>query len=235
MPDESVDLVLTDPPYNLGNKFNKLVARGKFGRKFNRDLVNTTLEFDSFPNEKNYLAFLDGIFQEINRICKKDANFVTFIDWRYISFIINKFEELGWKFRNVFAWVKKNPCPQLRKCNFAQGLELAVWMSRGKNTFNYQLGHQPNYKIAPLNSCAFHPTQKHIEVIKTLIAYLSKEKDVILDPFLGSGTTMLAALQLNRNCVGVEINLDYIKIIKDRLHWGSSLNPNIQFEFKVIE
>ena len=227
---ESVDLVVTDPPYNLGNKFNKLIRGGKIGNKFNRNLVNTLLDFDNFENEEQYISFLTNVFDEMNRVCKKDANFVTFIDWRYLSLVIKELEKRGWKFRNVFAWVKQNPCPQLRKCNFAQGLELAVWMSRGKNTFNYQLGHQPNYVVCPLNDTAYHPTQKHIDVVKTLIKYLSNENDTVLDPFLGSGTTMKACLELNRNCIGIEIDPKYIKIAKERLNWGYSLG-NVKFEF----
>jgi len=69
------------------------------------------------------------------------------------------------------------------------------------------------------------------KLVKRIIQSISTKNDVIFDPFLGSGTTMKACLELNRNCVGIEINKDYIDITKKRLNWGSSLNPEIEFNY----
>ena len=77
-----------------------------------------------------------------------------------------------------------------------------------------------------------HPTMKDVKVIKRLILASSKQGDTILDPFLGSGTTMLASLELGRSCIGMELEPKYIQIAKQRLNWGNSLNPEIEWEFK---
>jgi site-specific DNA-methyltransferase (adenine-specific) len=65
-----------------------------------------------------------------------------------------------------------------------------------------------------------HETQKPLEIFKKLISVSSKESDTILDPFLGSGTTLVAAKQLNRNATGIEISPEYCKIAEDRLKQG---------------
>lgn len=77
----------------------------------------------------------------------------------------------------------------------------------------------------------YHFLQKPYELIATLIKNSSNKGDTVLDCFLGSGTTMKAALDLKRNCIGIEINPKYINIIKQRLNWGISLNPGIEWEY----
>ncbi len=157
--------------------------------------------------------------------------------WR-IGFIKQFLEEMGFKYRNVLVWVKKNPAPYLRKVNFALGTETMLWMSRGKNTFNWKLGHSPNYYFEKVNyeeKSFTHPNKKSPKVIEWVMKYLSNEGDTILNPFLGSGTTMKVARDLKRNCIGIEINPKYIEIAKKRLNWGSSLSDKIEWEFKVVE
>ena len=76
---------------------------------------------------------------------------------------------------------------------------------------------------------------KDMNIIKRLILASSNKGDIVLDPFLGSGTTMLASLELGRSCIGIEIEPKYIDIAKKRLNWGNSLNPEIGWEFKEDE
>jgi len=78
-----------------------------------------------------------------------------------------------------------------------------------------------------------HPTQKPLELIRRLISAFSFKEETVLDPFLGSGTTMVASQELKRNCIGIEIEPKYIEMAKKRLNWGSTLG-NVEFEFRVI-
>ena len=77
-----------------------------------------------------------------------------------------------------------------------------------------------------------HPTQKPLKLMFRLIEKFTKPTDIIFDPFLGSGTTMLASLKNGRSCIGIEIEPKYIDICKKRLNWGSSLSDKIEWEFK---
>ena len=86
------------------------------------------------------------------------------------------------------------------------------------------------YPNASIYGKTEHPTEKPTELIKKLIITSSNENDTILDPFLGSGTTMKAGLELRRNVIGIEIEPKYIEITKKRLNWGSSLG-NVEFKF----
>jgi len=88
--------------------------------------------------------------------------------------------------------------------------------------------------VTSVNYKHLHPTQKPLDLIEWIISYWSFEGDLVLDPFLGSGTTMEACLKLNRNCIGVEINPEYINITKKRLNWGHSLG-DVEFEFYEFE
>ncbi|MCM8803595.1 MAG: site-specific DNA-methyltransferase, partial [Candidatus Omnitrophica bacterium] len=78
-----------------------------------------------------------------------------------------------------------------------------------------------------------HPTQKPLKVMENIVAKASEPNMLVLDPFLGSGTAMVACKNLKRSCIGVEINSKYIEIIKKRLNWGSSLSNKIEWEFRV--
>jgi len=133
-----------------------------------------------------------------------------------------------------------------RKVNFMNAVVMIFWAtkhstSRKYATFNYELGQHPDYKFAPLcmgkerYSYGFHPTQKPESIIKWIMEYLSKKGDTVLDPFLGSGTTMKVAKDLERNCIGIEINEEYINMTKKRLNWGHSLPDFIEWEFIKYE
>ena len=77
-----------------------------------------------------------------------------------------------------------------------------------------------------------HPSVKPLSVISYLIKLSTREGDTILDPFLGSGTTMIASRNEKRNCIGIEREAQYIKIIKGRLEWSAMQKMGIECEFK---
>jgi len=131
----------------------------------------------------------------------------------------------GFEWKNQFCWVKNNPVPHLRKVNFAFGIENVVWMSRGENVFNWDEGHQPNYLIHSLIPGG-HPTQKPLELVEILVRYLSKEGQVILDPFCGSGTTLVAAQKLGRKWIGIEKEEKYVEMAKQRI--GSECSHRLE-------
>lgn len=107
-----------------------------------------------------------------------------------------------------------NPVPRARKVDFMIALEHAVWFTKEPRkgaTFNYQLGQQSNVVKAPIvhHTRRIHTTQKPIAVLSTWIRYLSNEGDLILDPFCGSGATVVTALRLSRRAIGIEQDKGY--------------------------
>lgn len=213
LPRSSVDLVITDPPYNI--LVSSMDVKRDEWMKFSNGgpIIRTQHEWDEIDN---YRVWTESWLRESSRVLKEDCNLATFIAAQYITVVADVLKDEGFEWKNQFCWVKNNPVPHLRKVNFAFGIENVVWMSRGKNVFNWDEGHQPNYLIHSLIPSG-HPTQKPLELVEILVKYLSREGQVVLDPFCGSGTTLIAAQKLGRKWIGIDISSDYVEMAKKRI------------------
>ena len=226
IPDESIDLILTDPPYNI-SKHDKITRKGgKFG--FAKDIKLNFGEWD-FGKIKP-----EDYIPEFVRILKPNGVLVLFYDRLWLGVIGLWLEnEFKFKVRHIGSWIKSNPAPQARKVKWQIGSEHFLIATKNVGSghhFNYKLGQSPDYFITSVNYKHLHPTQKPLELFKWIVNYWSFKGDWVLDPFLGAGTTMKACLELERNCIGIEIDKNYVEIAKKLLNWGSSLG-NVKFEF----
>lgn len=228
LPDKSVDLILTDPPYNLDfSKYDTLTD--KTGKKFHH---TENLNWDL---KKNIDLKKIGkiIFKEFDRIVKETGSVIIFApqEWAYYYYepaIKNNFD-----LKCQLIWIKSNPIPQMRHKNYRSAHENIVWFARynkKKVPFTFNFINQKEMKnvfefpilggkerIRDKNNKAVHPTQKPLKLIKKLIRIHSNPNDLIVDCFMGSGTTAVASKELGRNFVGCEINEKYIKIANERL------------------
>ena len=124
-------------------------------------------------------------------------------------------------------WIKSNPAPQARRVKWQDGSEFFLIATKNKGTghhYNYKLGQSPDWFKCSVSYKHYHPTQKPDALIEWIMKYWSYPGDVVFDPFLGSGTTMVVAKKLGRDCIGVEINEKYIDIIKRRVRWNEGLD-----------
>ena len=200
LPDESVDFILTDFPYP---------------------------NFDLFSNEKTD-EFYKKVFNELYRVLKNNSFFATF--WS-IGDIPNIFKYTK-KFN--FVWIIINYIKNAQGNRIKTGFNhynfiLIFEKGRAKRKKQIRDVIEDTTSSIKRNSIQ-HPTPKGLEVCKKIIEMATNEGDTILDPFLGSGTTMKACLELKRNCIGIEIEPKYIQITKKRLNWGSNLG-DVRFEF----
>ena len=239
--DNSVDIIITDPPYMISkeakiSRSRNPLKRGKFKGK---DISFMFGEWDIFESEDKYWEFIYSALNQFKRVLRKGGHLLMFFDKFKITPLVKWCNKNNFIPRQPLYWVKTNPVPMARKVSFMNAHEFIFWAtkettSRKFSVFHYELGQHPDYfscPIVPTNKhIKRHPTQKPVELIKWLLKYLSNENDTVLDPFLGSGTTMQACLELKRNCIGIEINPKYIQIAKKRLNWGSNLG-NVGFEF----
>jgi site-specific DNA-methyltransferase (adenine-specific) len=210
--DETIDCLITDPPYGTNDEYGKLIKRGNQHTSFN------VLGWDrEIP-----IVFLE----EVYRVMKNDTWGFIFTDKKEITTIWRKLEEFGFYPRNTFYWIKSNKAPTPRS-NFKSSVEVAIVFTKGRTNKKWKGGgNQNNFITMPFvlgKERVNHPTQKPIKLIKHLINLVTDENDTILDPFMGSGTTVLAAAELNRNCIGIEIDKDYYDISLSRL---SNINNN---------
>jgi site-specific DNA-methyltransferase (adenine-specific) len=197
------DAVITDPP------FGTVDGKGKVTKK------NTThVPFD--PGDWDKELPLDWIPLATD-ILELGAWILAFTDKKETTTLWRAFEAAGIRPKHTFYWVKKNWTPMPRK-NFASAVETAVVGTKGAIGKWNGGGWTPNFFQASFVSTnRVHPTQKPLQLMSHLVQLLSDPKDVILDPFMGSGTTLLAAKQNGRRCVGIEINEQYCECAAERL------------------
>lgn len=206
---ETVDALITDPPYNIARK-NNFTSMGRAGIDFG--------EWD-----KNF-DLTSWIPEAIDKV-KKGGNIVIFTDWKSTTPIIGQLETLNCEVKDMIRIEKSNPMPRNRDRRFIVDYEIAIWAVKkgAKWTFNRisETYERPliKTKVTPKSEKIGkgHPTQKNIETMEWIIHRLTNENDLILDPFMGSGSTGVAAKINNRNFIGIELDNNYYSMSKERI------------------
>lgn len=225
IPDESVDLVVTSPPYNIKKKY----------KSYKDDL-----------SLMEYLDFLENVLFECKRVLKANGNIMlnvaNYIDKQGNAipisyFVFNMLEKLNLKFRQEIVWYFQGGLSATKK--LSARYENILWLYKENYTFNLDdvrvkewkqidKRNNPNGKnptnVWEINRVAFgskektsHPAQYPIEMIERIINGWSCENGTILDPFMGSGTTAIAAINTNRNYIGFELDIEYCHIANERI------------------
>ena len=139
--------------------------------------------------------------------------------------IKNQIEKIGFKIINIIIWHKTNPPPLIYKNKFKFSYEFIIWASKNKhNVFNYKdlfsiKKRERFFKSATEEKIfGYHPTQKPECLLKRIIIASTNENDIILDPFMGSGTTGFVAKKLKRRFIGIEKDENYFKIAMKRIN-----------------
>ena len=206
----SVDAIITDPPYNI-SRDNNFTTMGRAGIDFG--------EWDKDFDLTSWIKVAEPLL-------KKGGNIVIFNSWKNMTNITKSLEENGFEVKDLIRWKKTNAMPRNRDRRFITDYEVAVWAVKkgGKWTFNRL---SDTYEIPEIVGGLTpksekieggHPTQKPIYVMKWLIERLTNEGDVVLDPFMGSGTTGVACKNLNRKFIGVELDENYYNIAYNRIN-----------------
>ena len=203
----SIDLILTDPPYLISRDSN--FTSGGGAKKFQH------ISFDFGEWDKQDFR-LDLIIKEYKRVLRKGGTLIVFYDFfkiteLYTLFQLNKFKQL-----RLIEWIKTNPVPINAKINYLSGVrEMALVGVKGSNnTFNSYFDKGiyeypiPHNKTRVKNGVK-HPTKKPSKLFEELILKHSNEGDTILDTFLGTGTTAEVAIKNNRRFKGCELSEEY--------------------------
>jgi len=200
IPNNSIDLVIADPPY-LQDSHG---GGGAFGVRMR--------DYHKGVDSLGY-GFEDVVLSEIVRVCKK-INAYIFCSKNQLLQILTFFKNYKY---DVLTYHKVNPTPT---CNnkYLSDTEYIVYV-RESGVKLYGTYHtKKKYFIQENGKSEFeHPTVKPLNIIRTLVVNSSKENDLVLDPFMGSGTTALACIKENRNYLGSEINPNYFEICQERI------------------
>lgn len=221
IPDSSVDLILTDPPYNLSP-----YSTGNMKFSWRKDINNDLAEWD-----KKTFDPADWL-NDFKRILKPTGNIFVFCSYN----LMGKWHEVFDPEFDTFqfmVWHKTNPVPKFRKAGFLNSCELIICLWNKGHTWNFSKQNEMhNYIEAPI--CMGrerlkdpnHPTQKPVRVLKHILKIASNPGDVVFDPFMGVGSTGAAASEMARKYIGIEVDKKYYNAAKKRL-------PNSKSEIYV--
>jgi len=231
--DESVDLILTDPPYNIGI--------------FSSETIN------------DYLSFMERVIYQLNRVLKRSGSIYIFTSRQTNRMIMLLLDKFFIERRNII-WVRRSGINTGRGRTFTSGYDPICYYTKSNDfTFNVikipperRLLKRRDYKntfnkfgsnltdvwndilFLPHNAMerVGHPTQKPEKLFSRIMEISSCVDDVVLDPFLGSGTTLKVAQDLHRSCIGIEIDPQYIEMTKTRCWKQQFLDRKVIYDFR---
>lgn len=221
LPNQSIDLILTDPPYNLNS-----YSTGNLKMNWRKDFNNDIADWDGEPLN------IELLLEEYKRILSPKGNIFIFTTYNLLGEFHKLFDPEFDTFQ-IMVWHKTNPAPKLRKTSFLNSCELICCIWNKGHIWNFSRQNEMhNFFESPIcmgKERLSHPTQKPLKLLKHIIKIASNENDVVLDNFMGVGSTGEASLQLGRNFVGFEVDDNYFKQTKKRLH--KVAKENISFPY----
>ena len=194
MPDGSVDFVLTDPPYGVGWQSHRRIVR-----------------YDEIANDRT-LEWVEPVFAEVFRVLKPDSLCLSFYGWPEVDLFVSAWKRVGFALKSHVVWVKT-----------AFGLG---WFTRVQHEQAFLLakGEPKKPDVAPPDVVKaagtgneLHPSQKPMDALAPYITAYTKPGDVVLDPFMGSGSTLRACKELGRRAIGIEIDERYAQTAAERM------------------
>jgi len=210
-----VDAIITDPPFGISRENNISTMKNKYGKL----AYGTGIDFGEWDKNVDLYSWINKGVKLLN----KNGCMFIFNDWKNLGNIAKYAESLGMDIKDCFRWEKTNPMPRNRDRRYITDFEMGVWLVKKKSkwVFNRQDDKFQRPKFVS-NSVSGkektkHPTQKPINLMELLIKIHTNENDIILDPFMGSGTTGVACKNLNRKFIGIEKDEAYFNIAKDRI------------------
>ena len=212
LPTASVDLILTDPPYNISKKTGfASVVNGE--KRF-----AVSMDFGPWDQTEVNLEDMAKVFYETLR---RGGTAIVWCDIWKIGKLKEAMESVGFKMIRQIIWQKTNPVPlNMRATYLSNSREMAIAAVKvGKPTFNskYDSGIY-EYPIPRHNGNRLHPTQKPLSLFEALVLKHSNQKDLVVDPFLGSGTTGIAAVRNFRRFAGCDLDKKYVQIARERIN-----------------
>lgn len=208
--DESINLIVTDPPYKTTSRGNA----GNSGGMLQKDINKKGKVFDNNDiNIKKYASELYRILKDGSH-CYIMTNHINLIE------MLNEMTNVGFHFIKSLIWDKGN---KIMGQYYMSQFEYILFFRKGKGIKINNCGTSDilsiaNKKTKDENGKNLHDTEKPIELMKILIENSSKENDVILEPFMGIGSTILACKELNRRYIGIEIDKIYFDIATKRIN-----------------
>ncbi|MDY5821490.1 MAG: site-specific DNA-methyltransferase [Helicobacter sp.] len=202
--------IITDPPYNISkpNNFPSMRQRRQ------------GVDFGVWDKGFDLVSWIPQYAEILN----KNGSMIIFCSYRFLSFITQALENSNMLVKDILIWQKSNPMPRNTTRRYVQDLEFAVWAvkSGAKWVFNKPsdvpyLRSIFTHALVSGREKLGHPTQKSLKLMKDLIQIHTNPNEVVLDPFMGSGSTGAACLELGREFIGIERDKKFFTMAQKRL------------------
>jgi site-specific DNA-methyltransferase (adenine-specific) len=245
--DDSIDIIVTDTPYGIGYQSNW----GRDGEKLKQ-----------IENDNNLDEWFQKFTDESYRVLKNNTAFYCFTRFDVYPTMYNCLIKSGFKIKNLLVLQKgqKGGNGDLQ-AQYANDCEFLIYANKGRRKFNktqlvktdgrkgsnpyrtrlpnvwfdtsYNIYPKATVNVSNQNGITIHPTEKNTDLIEWLLLISSNENDIVLDSFMGSGTTAIASINTNRNFIGVEIESEYYNLAKNRIN-NHIIDNDLQDKYDLI-
>jgi site-specific DNA-methyltransferase (adenine-specific)/modification methylase len=205
--DIKFNAIITDPPYDISRN-NNFHTMGRQG-----------IDFGKWDKGFDQFSWINKAY----KLLHNGGTLFIFNDWKNVGEIAKYSESLGFEIKDMIRWEKSNPMPRNRDRRYITDFEVAIWLvkPKGKWTFNRLSDTYDRclykYPLVSQSEKTIHTTQKPVALMTEIIQRHTNTGDYILDPFCGSGTTLVSAKKSGRKCVGIELEEKYFEVAKQRL------------------
>ena len=219
IPDNNIDLIVTDPPY----KTTQRGSSGGTGGILKEEMTKRGKVF-----KHNDIEFNEWL-PELYRVLKDTGHAYIMSNNKNLKDMLIEIEKAGFSIYKTLIWAKNSPITNMF---YMDSHEYIIFCRKGKAKRINNCGTKSVLNVDnPRNKV--HPTEKPVELMEILINNSSQEGDLVLDPFLGSGTTVIACINTGRNYIGFELDKQYYEIAKNRIN-KHILDNNLQDKYSLI-
>ena len=213
IPDGSVDLCVSDIPY-------KLTGGGKgdgVNSKRPKGILVDNSQLMKVPKFEDWLP-------ELHRVMKNGTHIYLMCNFKNLNDLMNKSLAVGFKHINLLVWEKNNCTPSQF---YMKNCEYTLLLRKGSSKYINDIGGSKTvHKFGNIIGNKVHPTEKPTDLMEFYVKNSSNEGDVVLDMFMGSGSTGVACVNTNRNFIGVELDENYFNIAESRINQALNEKEN---------
>jgi len=214
IPDSSIDLIVSDPPYGMNFQSNYREEK-----------------YDAIENDQN-LDWLEGFVEEAYRVLKENTAIYCFCSWHNVDIFKATIQKM-FTIKNILVWEKNNTSMGDLQGSYAPKHEFVIFAHKGRrilNGFRYA-----DIIKAKRTGNEYHPTEKPVDLLALFIKASSDVGEIVLDPFMGSGSTGVACIKTGRKFIGIELNQNYFSTAVKRINGDVQLELDLIFPKTILE